>query len=189
MHSRRSVIALAALALMTSVLLVAPAAADNHTGSGCDSDYVQVDGKNITVLPSGGDDTTNLQCALDLGVAMPWAKVMLVDGDYYTSFLEAEGFHGVFKGEGREETTLKTLPDGLDCVALRAEANDLAVLTFAASDVMVKDLKFEVGGEAACEEPWEIIEPAPGVAIINRSLTALLATTRLRGRRGVPRRR
>ena len=63
MQTRRSVIVLAALALMTSVLLVAPAAADHHA-SGCDPDYVHIDGKNITVLPLSLihiSETTRLQ--------------------------------------------------------------------------------------------------------------------------------
>ena len=186
MHARKSVIVLAALALMTSVLLVAPAAADHHTASGCDSDYVHVDGKNITVLPSGGDDTANLQCALDLGVAMPWARVMLVEGDYYTSFLEAEGFHGVFRGESRHKTTLKTLPDGLDCIARGDQAGDLALVTFAASRVNVKGINFAIGGAAACQEPYDEFEPEPGVTFRNWSIAAVLATTRLRSTDACP---
>ncbi len=177
MRTRNSGFVLVVMMLVASVLFMAPAAGTGgESGNPCDSEYVQIHEwpYMVTVLPNGVDDTDNLQCALDYGAARDWAKIMLVAGDYYTNFLEAEDFAGVFMGAGREHTRLLTLPDGpggLDCAARFDEAGDTALLTFAASDVMVKGLTFGIGGEKACAVPNPFEE---------ESVIGLFATTRLR---------
>lgn len=180
MRSHRSVFVFVAIVLMASVLLVTPAAGTGHEPP-CDPDYVQIHDWPylVTVLPTGVDDTENLQCALDYGAARPYVKIMLVEGDYYTSFLEAEGFNGVLRGEGRHHTTISTLPDGLDCIARFEAANEVALLNFAASSIVVKGLTLAVGGDTACAEPWQMFEEPDGTLIYDQSMHAFFATTRL----------
>jgi hypothetical protein len=103
-----------------------------------------------------------------------------MEGDYYTSFLEAEGFHGVLRGEGRHKTTLKTLPEGLDCIARTEQLGANALVTFAASRVNVKGITFAIGGATACQEPFDVFEPEEGIVVRNWSIVAVLSTTRLR---------
>ena len=171
MGPRNSGFVLVVMMLVASVLFMAPAAGTGgESGNPCDSEYVQIHEwpYMVTVLPNGVDDTDNLQCALNYGAARDWAKIMLVAGDYYTNFLEAEDFAGVFMGAGREHTRLLTLPDGpggLDCAARFDEAGDTALLTFAASDVMVKGLTFGIGGEKACAVPNPLKRKASWVCL------------------------
>jgi hypothetical protein len=166
--------------LVASVLLVAPAAGTADPAIECDDQYVKVHHHQITVLPTGVDDTENLQCALDLGASMRWAKVQLIAGDYFTSFLDVEGFHGRFSGAGRLQTTVLTLPDGLDCVARFQEIETYPhLLTFIASKVTLSDLTFAVGGEAPCAEPWEGFVDDEGFGFEEWSIGTVYATTNL----------
>lgn len=187
MRARRSVSVFAVLALVASVLLVVPVAGA-QSGPDCDPDYVKVRDGKIKVLPTGSDDTANLQCALNLATTMPWAKVVLVADDYYTSFLEVEGFTGVVKGQGMGKTMLFTLPEGLDCNARLDEGADVPVLLeFAAGDVTVRDLTIAIGGDAPCLEPWdEYIDPEEGWGYREYSVLALRATTHLSGDESCP---
>jgi len=170
----------AIVAMVASAVLVAPAAGTTDPAVECDHQYVKVHDNTVKVLPTGGDDTENLQCALDLATSMSWAKVKLIAGDYHTSFLEAEGFHGVFKGAGREKTTILTLPDGLDCVTRLDEAGDLFLLTFGGSDVVIKGLTIGVGGEAPCTEPRDgFIDDEEGYGYLDRSIGAIYATQKI----------
>ena len=173
MRRRNHAIAFAIMALIASTLLVAPAASADHHLIRCDHDYVKVHGTTIKVLPTGVDDTENLQCALDLATSMRWAKVKLIAGEYHTSFLEAEGFHGVFKGAGRDHTTILTLAEGLDCITRLEQAGDLFLLTFGGSNVVVKDLTIGVGGDAPCTEPWDSFVDEEGFGYQDRSIGAI----------------
>jgi hypothetical protein len=181
MRARRSVFVFAVLTLVASMLLVVPVAGA-QSGPDCDPDYVKVFDGKIKVLPTGSDDTANLQCALNLATTRPRAKVVLVADDYYTSFLEVEGFHGVVKGQGMGRTMLYTLAEGLDCNARLDDGADIPVLLeFAASDVTVRDLSIAIGGDAPCLEPWdEYVDPEEGWGHRESSIVALRATTHLR---------
>ena len=52
------------------------------------------------------------------------------------------------------ETTVMTLPDGLDCVARSQERRLVVLIAFGGGDVEVRDFAIEVGGIASCEAPW-----------------------------------
>lgn len=151
-HRRRGFVAISVLALMSAVLMVLPAGFAAATA--CDETYVQVSGDTIIVSPNGFDDTANLQCALDLGASMPWARVALEPGEYYTDFLEVEEFHGVLEGAGRLATSVMTLPDGLDCIQRSQQRRFVVLLAFGGGDVAVRDLTIGVGGRTSCEAPW-----------------------------------
>ena len=179
MRSRTNVVVFAIVALMASMLLVTPAAGADPAID-CDHHYVKVHGNTVKVLPTGGDDTANLQCALDLASSMPWAKVKLIAGDYHTSFLEAEGFHGVFKGAGRDHTTILTLAEGLDCNARFLEAGDAMLLMFEGGDVVLKGFTIGVGGEAPCAEPWDSFVDEEGFGFEDRSIGAVFAAPSIR---------
>ena len=70
-------------------------------------------GGNVhAVSPTGTDDTTNLQNALNLCTgAGPNCTVQLKAATYYTKQLVAYDFHGTFKGAGENSTTIQALPD------------------------------------------------------------------------------
>ncbi len=178
MRSRSSVFVFVSVALVASILVLAPVASAGDTTIECDNHYVKVHHKRITVLPTGVDDTENLQCALDLATSMPWAHVRLVEGDYYTSFLVADGFVGWFRGAGKDKTTILTLPGGLDCVARFAEINTYPhLLTFVASKVALRDLTFAIGGDAPCAAPWESFVDDEGFGFEEWSIGGVYATT------------
>ena len=160
--SRKALMVFAVLVLLAAGLVILPAGAAANV---CDEGFVRVSATTISVAPTGGDDTANLQCALDLATAMPAATVSLDAGTYRTSFLEVEDFRGVFTGAGRDVTMVVTLPEGLDCVGRLAETGQVHLMTFARGDVTVRDLTIGVGGDTACAEPWfeEVDENGEGL--------------------------
>ena len=179
MRLRKGVFVSVVLMMLASLLLVAPAASgDSHID--CDDAYVKVHGPWIKVLPTGVDDTQNLQCAFDLAGTMPWAKVKLIAGDYYTGFLEAEDVALLLHGAGMGKTTVYTLPAGLDCAAWAAlSGGPPNLLTFVSSDVAVVGITFGIGGDAPCATPWDGFEDN-GFGFEERSIVAIAAAERLR---------
>ena len=66
----------------------------------------------FTVLPTGTDDTVNLQCAFDAAVAAgPGANVRLVAGAYHIAQIVVNDFFGAFSGAGPDWTAIYNLPD------------------------------------------------------------------------------
>jgi hypothetical protein len=103
--------------LMTCVTLVLAFTAGLGTGSvlatiDCDPEYVRQQGSTFIVLPTGTDDTANLQCAFDAAVEEgPGAGVRLLAGDYYTGQIVVHDFYGSFSGAGARRTAVFNLPN------------------------------------------------------------------------------
>jgi len=69
-------------------------------------------GHTYVVKPTGGDDTANIQAALNKCVgATGTCTVQLVKGTYYISQIAVVGFEGSFVGAGQGQTILQALPN------------------------------------------------------------------------------
>jgi hypothetical protein len=80
--------------------------------SDCDPAFVTQQGGLFTVLPTGTDDTANLQCAFDAAVdAGPGAEVRLPPGAYHTAQIVVNEFRGSFSGAGADKTAVFNLPN------------------------------------------------------------------------------
>ena len=75
----------------------------------CDPNHVFHYANFWLVLPTGTDDTTNLQCAFDHAVTVPSSTVLLGNGAYHTGQVVVFGFVGTFRGIGQNVTAIKTL--------------------------------------------------------------------------------
>lgn len=141
--------------------------ASGHALGSCDPSYVAEDAGIITVLPTGSDDTANLQCAFDN--ATPGNTVRLVSGEYRTAQLVISDFEGTFTGEGPDETVIYNLPDLVVTVtdffgAPPGPGNTWPTLmAFLGGDFTVSDLAIKVVGE----------EPTTGWSIFGLDLTEL----------------
>src|SRR5438045_4049205 len=71
--------------------------------SGCGS-FVSRIGNRIDVAPTGADDTTNLQCAIDAAVASGRStSIQLAAGTFHTAQIVANNFVGRIAGSGMGE--------------------------------------------------------------------------------------
>jgi parallel beta-helix repeat protein len=97
---RKSLILFLLLVLTTSIPLVSSQNSYleyNETTNTC------------TVYPTGSDDTINLQEAFNLVTANGKGRVKLVEGEYTVNEeIVVTNFDGMFTGEGKRKTTLKT---------------------------------------------------------------------------------
>jgi len=76
----------------------------------CDESYVSQSGNTFTVMPTGSDDTANIQCAFDEAVAAgPGATVELIEGTYHTAQIVVRDFVGSFRGAGMNKTVVQNL--------------------------------------------------------------------------------
>src|SRR5438876_1019015 len=75
----------------------------------CNPTFVVQNGAIITVLPTGADDTENLQCAFNQAVTAPGSTVQLSSGTYQTGQVAVLGFVGRLRGDGMDRTIIKTL--------------------------------------------------------------------------------
>lgn len=133
----------------------------------CDATYLSRSEGTITVLPTGTDDTRNIQCALD--AAMPGDVVQLVAADYHTAQIVVVGFEGTFRGAGADKTVIRNLP------GLIVTARDLftempgpdhtwpSLLAFWEGNLTVSNLAIKVSGE----------EPTTGWSIFGLQLHEL----------------
>lgn len=68
--------------------------------------------KVVTVLPSGGDDTTDLQAAFDACTGHGGTcTIRLVSGTYHTAQIATVGFEGRLTGAGEGRTVIEALPN------------------------------------------------------------------------------
>ena len=108
MNTRVRIMTCLALALAITFTLGTSTAI---TATACDPTFVIQQANVFTVLPTGTDDTVNLQCAFDAAVAAgPGANVRLVAGAYHTAQIVVFDFYGHFSGAGANETTIYNLP-------------------------------------------------------------------------------
>jgi parallel beta-helix repeat protein len=116
-------------------------------------------GPRITVAPTGGDDTVNVQAALDGCTA--GCTVQLAAGTFHVAQLVASDFHGVLRGRGRDVTVLQALPtlpvnDALPwpwAVAPTPSSPWPVLIAFLDGSFTVSDLTVRIPGSPATE-PW-----------------------------------
>jgi hypothetical protein len=127
----------------------------------CDPDFVVQEGSRFTVLPTGTDDTANLQCAFDAAVdAGPGSEVRLLAGAYHTGQIVVNEFHGSFCGAGADETEVFNLPNlpvgpGDWNLSLPSAENpwpDLFI--FLGGDFSISELALRITGDEPTQEWW-----------------------------------
>lgn len=106
------------------------------------------------VLPTGTDDTANLQCAFDHAVIGSHSTVQLSGGTYHTGQIVASGFVGTFRGVGTDETIIQTLDRPLSVTYLDFFVNPPtpesgsnpwpSVFAFVGGDIVISDLSLYV---------------------------------------------
>jgi hypothetical protein len=81
------------------------------TATQCDPTFVTQKANVFTVLPTGTNDTINLQCAFDAAVeAGPGSTVQLAQGTYYIDRdISVVNFDGSFAGAGKQQTFIQNL--------------------------------------------------------------------------------
>jgi hypothetical protein len=111
MNRKLSKITMAGL-ILALILTLAAGTASALPQLACDPAYVTQAGSDITVKPTGVDDTANLQCAFDAAAAAgPGTNVRLVEDTYHTAQIVVNDFNGQFSGAGVEKTLVLPLPD------------------------------------------------------------------------------
>jgi parallel beta-helix repeat protein len=105
----------------------------------------------ITIYPSGGDDTANIQSAFDS--AGPRTTIRLAAGQFYTNAIFVENFYGTLKGAGKDLTKIDVLR-GLDPgqPGISTTLGSTHIFTFSGGNVHISDLSFDI-------TPYEPAEP------------------------------
>ena len=122
----------------------------------CDGDFVnQRPGELIIdVLPTGIDDTLNIQCALEVAVNVGFPIVSLSAGDFFISHIFAESFNGSLQGTTRVSTRVHVLDDSIDCSAMIDQGLTPAAIKFSQGE---PNLKFmQVSANAPCKNSWDL---------------------------------
>ena len=127
----------------------------------CDPEFVIPEGNVFTVLPTGTDDTANLQCAFDAAVdAGAGSEVRLVAGAYHTGQIVVHEFHGSFSGAGADETAVYNLPN-LYVTAVDYYLNPPSaenpwpmLFFFVGGDLSMSDLSLRITGDEPTTGWW-----------------------------------
>lgn len=113
----------------------------------------------VVLSPTGGDDTSNVQAALD--ACEPGCIVQLEAGTFHIAQVMRSDFHGVLRGKGRGVTVLEALPtlpvNDAEPWPWAAPPTPTAawpvLITFLGGDFTVSDLTVRIPGSPATE-PW-----------------------------------
>jgi len=83
---------------------------------------VAVNGSSLEVSSEAGNDTENLQCALNEAAANGYTSVVLVDGSYSVGSIDVTGFSGSLTGRSKANTSLAIEAGSVDCGVTDASA-------------------------------------------------------------------
>jgi hypothetical protein len=147
----------------------------------------------ITVLPTGLDDTENLQCAFSRAVAAgKGMTVRLDDGTYYTRQIVVSDFEGAFIGAGAERSVLTNLPN-LYVTPVNMYFNPPSadnpwptLVAFVGGDFLVSDLGIRITG-ARPTTGWSIFgiptlyEMAHGFVVLGNKANAFFSRVEIEG--------
>jgi len=148
----------------------------------------------LVVLPTGHDDTGNLQCAIDRAGRLGVRKVRLVEGTYYTGQIVARNFVGHLLGAGAENTVVRNLrttlyvtPQNMYYEAPSKDNPWPSLLAFVDGRFRVSDLTIRiVGGEPT--SGWSIfgLDPpiqamAGGIMILGSRAEATIENVTIEG--------
>jgi len=125
--------------LLLLVALAATAAAKAQVAD-C-SDAVSLSGAVVIVQSVSGDDTDNLQCAIDAAVAGKYTEVRLQPGDYEITALEFRKYTGIFGGAGFEDTFVTVEDGGMEC----SSSTNNAVLKSVLGNTVFRWMTIDVG--------------------------------------------
>ena len=110
---------------------------------GC-SGAVVLNGGTIEVSSSSGNDTENIQCALDAAVSGGYRDVFLVSAQYEISGVSARGFVGDLRGASKASTLVSVADSSLSCDAVPG-----AAMEFVVGNVGVRNMSIAVGSPCA----------------------------------------
>jgi hypothetical protein len=96
------------LIVATAIVATLPRSA---SAASCNPSFVVQHGRTFTVLPTGVDDTPNLQCAFDSAAAAGSSAVRLEKGTYHIRQIVVNNFKGSYTGAGAEQSVLTNLPN------------------------------------------------------------------------------
>ena len=104
---------------------------------GC-SDEVELDGGIVKVQSTpDGDDTDNIQCALDAAVTGGYKDVYLTSDAYSIGGVTANDYEGRLRGRSFDLTTINVIDNSLDCTTG-------AALRFIVGDAVVTRMKLKI---------------------------------------------
>ncbi|MEM6539470.1 MAG: hypothetical protein AAF668_17305 [Pseudomonadota bacterium] len=120
----------------------------------CDSDYVSQTDAIVTVSPSAGDDTENIQCAFDEATARSLKEVRLTAGDFtVSSQIFVESFEGSFAGQTTATTVIRVEERSVACGIDATEG----IFEFSRGNVSVRRMSIEVGRPCATGDIYSVI--------------------------------
>ncbi len=100
---------------------------------------VTVGGSKISVASEAGNDTENLQCALDAAAQAGISRIELTSSEYTVDSITALGFRGSISGVSKASTIMKLAAGGVDCAA-----NDPSALRFYVGAPTIERMTIEV---------------------------------------------
>jgi hypothetical protein len=160
------------LTLMATVVTIAALLQAGAWGTACDPNFVTQAGNVFTVLPTGTDDTANIQCALNEAAALgAGSTVQLACGTYFTGMIEVTGFNGTFAGEGKDATIIHSLPN-LPCGDV-PYPDWPSLFIFHLAHLKVADLTVDITDPAPCLPFWagQMLEGLICVTDLSSSVT------------------
>lgn len=133
------------LGFFFSVFLLSFSAFGQVAAQNCDENFVALDPNvlQVNVLPTGSDDTENIQCALEAAASEGIPTVKLDRAIYFISSISVEGFSGSLEGTTRSDSVIRILGGSVSCSSISAGGQIPAALKFVEGRPTVQFLRFE----------------------------------------------
>jgi len=130
-------------------------ATEPPVNSDCDSQFVSQNPNELVldILPTGADDTANIQCALDLAAKSGVPVVRLGRAEYTISNILVTGFNGSFQGSTRADSILNITDQSISCTSMESQGLSSAAIKFVTGEPRLRFMTITAGNPCTSGDP------------------------------------
>jgi len=121
----------------------------------CDAQFVtqNPDELVLDVVATGGDDTANIQCALNLAADTGIPVVRLAKAEYSISSILVKEFNGSFQGTTRDDSILNIADQSISCASMASQGLTPAAIKFVRGEPRLRFMTIKAGSPCISGDP------------------------------------
>ena len=138
------------------------------------SSAVTLDGGTLEVASdNSGDDTKNLQCALDFASEAGFRDIFLTSKTYNIGAVSATGFRGDLRGKSKKNTVVNIQNGALSCTEAMGAAIEFQVGNASVRNMTISVIRHVLMEMRHRSSPSTLMQPTVPIELYSETLTGL----------------